>query len=766
MSSAQRILVVASELPPGPGGIGSHAYAVATGLHDLGREALLVGCQHYVDATTREQFNARSPVEIRALPDAPDPVRTAVARACAVQRAITDFRPDVVLASGGRLLWLVVPVARRCGVPMVAVAHGTELGWSGARRVTTRAAFNAADRVIAVSAFTAGLLADMGVRSPAVVVPNGADATRFHPDPALRSSFRERYGLGDRPMVLTVGNMTERKGQYLVVRALPELLRAVPDAVYVMVGQPTNAAELIETARTLEIEGSVKVLGQVDAAEVVAAHAAADVFAMTSTSTSDGDVEGFGIAVVEAALSGVPAVVTRGTGAEEAIVDGQTGLAVDPGSVADALAGLLTDLEMRTSMGAAAEAVARSTGSWAHRVARYADVLDQTASADDRTSRPRIVVVSHTEHWRADDGTIVGFGATTRELDQLASLASELVHVAPLHDGTPPGMALPALAPNVRYVPVRAAGGDGIVAKLAALAVVPHWMWTINREMRRADVAHVRCPAGISMVALVVLLARKRPRDRWVKYAGNWMPPGRDAASYRLQRWWLRRGLARASLTVNGRWPGQPDWVHTFDNPTLTDDELARGREAAAAKQAHEPWRVVFSGRLEQPKGADTAVEAVLELRRRGLDVTLDLIGDGPLRPWVERTINDCGMDGIRLHGWMRRDELEHYLARAHVLLLPTTASEGFPKVIAEAMAFGCVPVTSPISSIGQVLGETGGSVVVQPDESWADAVEVVLNGSWERLQVEGLEHVERFSYSRYLNRVRCLALQNWSRRL
>ena len=764
--TAQRVLVVSSELPPGPGGIGTHAFAVACGLHDMGRDVRLLGCQHYVEPEERDRFARESPVPIDALPDAADPVRTASARARVIHRTLRRFRPDVVVASGGRLLWSVAPIARALRVPMVSVAHGTELGWTGPRAAATRTAFNSSVSVVAVSEFTAGLLRQLGVRTPIDVIPNGADATRFHPDAERAARFRDRHGLGDRPVILTVGNVTERKGQHLVVDALPAVRRVVPDATYVVVGRPTAADQLLERARRLGVESAVRVLGQVEADEVVSAHAAADVFAMTSTTTGDGDVEGYGIAVVEAALSGVPAVVTVGTGAQEAIIDGRSGLAVTPDAVAEALITLLTDAGMRARMGAAAERDARSAGSWPHRVARYAEVLDRAVTPRPGPSdRPRIVVVSHTEHWRSPDGSIVGFGATTRELDQLATLASELVHIAPLHDGPPPGMALPARAPNVRYVPVPPAGGDTNAARVRALAAVPLWMWTIDRELRHADIAHVRCPAGISMAALLVLLVRRRPRDRWVKYAGNWSPPERDAATYRLQRWWLRRGLARASVTVNGRWPDQPGWIHTFDNPTLTDAEIVAGREAALRKSARPPWRVVFSGRLDSSKGADVAVDTVLALRRGGLDVSLDLIGDGPLRTWVEERMAADGDGCLRLHGWLRRDELERYLSDAHVLLLPT-ASEGFPKVVAEAMAFGCVPVTTPVGSLGQTLGETGGSVLVESGGSWAEATSSVLSSRWDGLSRTVVDQVGRFGYRTYLDHVTAMASTDWGREL
>jgi phosphatidylinositol alpha-1,6-mannosyltransferase len=763
-TGASKILVVSSELPPGPGGIGTHAHAVATALAREGRAIELLGCQHYCSNAERAKFNRNSEVRITTLGDGGDPVRTAHRRLTQVIAAVRSFQPDVILASGGRITWLAALASRRTRVPVVAVAHGTELGGPGWQRWLTHRALDGCDRVIAVSNYTAELVRHLGVTAPTlVVVPNGADDGRFEPDPLRRSAFRARHGLGDCPVVLTVGNVTERKGQHLVVEALPTLVESVPDVRYVAVGRPTEAAALQERARRLGVLDHLLLLGQVDADEVTDAHAAADVFAMTSTATDSGDVEGFGVAVLEAALSGVPAVVTTGTGAQEAVVDCETGLVVAQAgtAIAGALESLLTDPARRAAMGAAAERSARASGTWAHCGKQYAAILDEVV----RGARPRIVVVSHTEHYRATDGSIVAFGPTTRELDHLATVASELVHIAPLHDGPAPGTVLPALAPNVRYVPVPLAGGDRPIDRLLALRAVPRWAFTINRELRSADIAHVRCPAGISMVALILLAVRRRPRDRWIKYAGNWAPPTPDALTYRVQRFWLSRGWARGVVTVNGRWPDQPPWIRPFDNPTLTDGEVRAGRSAATAKRPGPPHRVVFAGRLESAKGADVAVETVLELRRRNYDVVIDLIGDGPLRPWVEEQIASAPPGCIQMHGWISREELEGILAEGHIFLLPT-ASEGFPKVIGEAMAFGCVPVTSGVSSMGQVLGETGGAVVVDAGGSWTDAVETVLLRDREQLQETGLANIGRFTFATYLERLRTIARADWGRHL
>lgn len=512
VGTAQRILVVASELPPGPGGIGAHAHAVATELHRQGRTVYLLGCQDYCGSSDRSRFNTSSRVSITELATRSNPLTTALARMRQVARTIDDCQPDVIIASGQRILWLVALANRRRRIPVVAIAHGTDLGGSSWAKRFTRHSLDRSTTVVAVSEFTAGLVDALGVRRPVEVVHNGADGDRFGRDAEAGIDFRRRHGLGAGPIILTVGSVSRRKGQHLVVEALPRLLPSHPDVTYVLVGRPHEAAVIEDLAQRCGVSAQVRVLGQLDDEEVVRAHQSADIFAMTSTLTDSGDVEGYGIAVAEAALAGVPAVVTSGSGVQEAVDEGETGVVVAPevDAVASALLALLVDDERRRSMGAAALKRAEGSGTWASRSVRYGEVLDIAVAG----TKPRIVVVSHTAHYRADDGSTVGFGPTLRELDHLASLASELVHVAPLYPGPPPGMVLPNTASNIRHVPVRPAGGPRKIDRLCALAAVPRWARTINRELRHADVVHVRAPAGIAMVALLVLLVRRNPTDR------------------------------------------------------------------------------------------------------------------------------------------------------------------------------------------------------------------------------------------------------------
>jgi glycosyltransferase involved in cell wall biosynthesis len=373
----------------------------------------------------------------------------------------------------------------------------------------------------------------------------------------------------------------------------------------------------------------------------------------------------------------------------------------------------------------------------------------------------RLLIVSHTAHYERD-GAIVGWGPTVREIGHLSRLFDEVVHVAPLHDGPAPASSLPYAGDRVRLRAVSSAGGPGIRSKLGILASIPEYVAAISAECRRADAVHVRCPANIALVACVLLALRRRPRPRWLKYAGNWRPAGPEAWSYTLQRWWLGRGLSGGLVTVNGHWPGQRPHVRSFLNPCLTAAEIVAAGAAAHTKRLDSPIHLLFVGALNRPKGVGRALEILSRLRRAGLDATLDLVGDGPDRPAFEHKAEELGVAGAAtFRGWLPRTDLGPVYERAHILLHPSSSSEGWPKVLSEAMAYGVVPVAGAVSSIPEVLHATGAGMAVPPDDldGFAAAIgDLAANPErWLRASRAGSESAAAFTYDAYLEAVQKL---------
>jgi phosphatidylinositol alpha-1,6-mannosyltransferase len=291
------------------------------------------------------------------------------------------WRPDALIASGERSVWLAAGLARQFQFPWVAVGHGTEFSDVAAwERRLTRWSFQQATAVVSVSQYTQQRMLAIGICPRMMrVIPNGADPARFQVLPSAEvPAFRESLGLNGCRLLLTVGSVTERKGQSVVIRALPHILAKAPNTHYLMAGMPSKEHEFTLLARKLGVADHVHFLGRVDARDVVRYLNCCDLFVMTSRHTKDGDFEGYGIAVVEAALCGLPAVVSANSGLMEAIADGETGLLVpedDEIGTAEAVLLLLRDDAARCRMGEAARRRALREQTWEHRVTEYDRLL-------------------------------------------------------------------------------------------------------------------------------------------------------------------------------------------------------------------------------------------------------------------------------------------------------------------------------------------------------------------------------------------------------
>jgi radical SAM protein with 4Fe4S-binding SPASM domain len=271
--------------------------------------------------------------------------------------------PDVIhLCNAGLGPW--VPALRAAFPAAVTInVHGNDLlapwvrhgGDPAAYRAAQIAGLRAADAVIAVSAFSGAIAQASGVRrSRIAVVENGIDCARFsagRPDESLAA----RLGIQpDDEVVLTVSRLVGRKGHTTALRALALLLRDRPKALYLYTGKnPVLAAELDALARELGVHDRVRAAGVVTDEELSSLYRLASVFTLLSDE-SPNDVEGFGVALLEAAASGLPVVGTRTGGIPEALADGSTGLLVAPGDArgaADAITALLADPVRARAMG-------------------------------------------------------------------------------------------------------------------------------------------------------------------------------------------------------------------------------------------------------------------------------------------------------------------------------------------------------------------------------------------------------------------------------
>lgn len=302
------------------------------------------------------------------------------------------------------------------------------------------------------------------------------------------------------------------------------------------------------------------------------------------------------------------------------------------------------------------------------------------------------------------NGRVYAFGPVVRELDVFHELFRSIEWIGfdrpDLHDD-------PVLLPVPDYVQcflLKRSGGHSILSKLGVLFQTPAMAWRILKSLKGNQVIHTRAPSSPAFIAafLSILFWKK---IWWHKYAGNWgevNPP----FFYGLQRQWLTKA-AWSKVTINGRWPGQPAHCLSFENPCLDEEERRKGSQSLRQKDYTGVLNICFAGHLSAAKGADILLEALMRYKGQRINA-LHLMGDGPLRPYWEEKKTQFSFEVV-LHGQVNRAQVGKIMSECHVIMLPSQ-SEGFPKVIAEGANYGCVPVVSDISSIGQYIrhGENG----------------------------------------------------------
>ncbi|KAA8962658.1 glycosyltransferase family 4 protein [Mycobacterium sp.] len=373
-----RVLLVTNDFPPRRGGIQSYLGELVERLAGSGHHELTVYAPHWKGA---DAFDARAGYRVVRHPGTlmlPEPAVDARMRALIAEEAV-----DTVWFGAAAPLGLLAARARRVGAArVVASTHGHEVGWSmvpGARSALRRIG-SLVDVVTFVSRYTRARIASAFGPSAALEhLPPGVDTDRFRPDPASRTELRARYRLGRRPTVLCLSRLVPRKGQDMLIRALPEIRRRVDGAALVVAGGGPYLDTLRRLARRHGVAEHVTFTGAVPAAELPAYHALADVFAMPCRTRGAGlDVEGLGIVFLEASATGVPVVAGYSGGAPETVQHNRTGLLVDGRSVAqiaDAVTELLADPDRAAAMGAAGREWVSRQWRWETLAARLAGLL-------------------------------------------------------------------------------------------------------------------------------------------------------------------------------------------------------------------------------------------------------------------------------------------------------------------------------------------------------------------------------------------------------
>lgn len=242
----------------------------------------------------------------------------------------------------------------------------------------------------------------------------------------------------------------------------------------------------------------------------------------------------------------------------------------------------------------------------------------------------------------------------------------------------------------------------------------------------KADAIHIRCPGNIGLLGCFVQLFFPF-KTKTAKYAGNWDPKSNQPFSYKLQKWILSNTFLTKKMTVlvYGEWKKQSKNIKPFFTATYTEND----KEAIKIRNFESEIIFLFVGTLSQGKRPLYAIQLIEKLNAINNKCILHIYGDGALNFEIKKYVIDRHLENcVFFFGNKDKANIKEAYQKSHFLLLPSV-SEGWPKVIAEAMFWGCLPISTPVSCVSNMLDSGNRGVILSIDlDKDCDSILNLLN--------------------------------------
>jgi glycosyltransferase involved in cell wall biosynthesis len=347
------------------------------------------------------------------------------------------------------------------------------------------------------------------------------------------------------------------------------------------------------------------------------------------------------------------------------------------------------------------------------------------------------------------------FNAVAKELDFISELFESITIILSDYSNDDVDRSLILLDSKVKVIALPKIGGNTLVSKIKTVMILPLYGFQIIKNIFLNESVHLRGPNTVTLLTMFILPFFQF-KNVWFKYATNWNN-AMSSANYKFQKWILTNVLVKSNVTINGFWANLPPHVFPFENPCLTELQVFDGEQTIKSKQFDTPFDLVFIGRIDSAKGVDILIDFIGKINNNAIGF-FHVIGEGVLKSEFKKVLNAQGISN-KFYGNLSQVELFDILKKSHCILLPSK-SEGFPKVLAEAMNFGCIPIASNVGSISHYI-QNGFSGIIMKDIS-----ERGLNEAWLHflnlkseiklgMTQNGFEVSQKFTFEKYLHNLK-----------
>jgi glycosyltransferase involved in cell wall biosynthesis len=307
-----------------------------------------------------------------------------------------------------------------------------------------------------------------------------------------------------------------------------------------------------------------------------------------------------------------------------------------------------------------------------------------------------IVIITHVPHILRQN-QYFAYGPYVREMNIWIGQAAKVIIVAPMSEVEITDLENHYEHQNIEFVKIDSFDILSAKSALSAIFKIPKIGWSVFDAMSKANHIHLRCPGNIGLIgAFVQMLFPKKAKT--AKYAGNWDPKAKQPWTYELQKWILGNTFLSRNMQVlvYGKWEGRSKNIKSFFTASYRESD----KQQIIATQLEGQIHFVFVGTLVKGKNPLYAIQLVEGLWHKGHNVVLSLYGEGSEREKLEYYIEENNLEQIiSLKGNKTQEVVKSAYQKSHFVLLPSE-SEGWPKVIAEGMFWGCVPLATAVSCV------------------------------------------------------------------
>ncbi len=331
-------------------------------------------------------------------------------------------------------------------------------------------------------------------------------------------------------------------------------------------------------------------------------------------------------------------------------------------------------------------------------------------------------IITHSLH-KIKDKQIFAYEPYVREMNLWAKYVDEIIIISPTSRDEISSIETAYIHPNIKIIKIPSFDITSLKGILKSLLVIPNICLKLYKVMKQVDHVHLRCPGNIGLLGCFVQVLFPS-KNKTVKYAGNWDPNSRQPLSYKIQK----RIISNTFLTRNckvlvyGKWDNQSKNIIPFFTASYSKNEI----EEIGYKTLNDSINLLFVGTFSLGKQPLLAVKSAEQLLQKGYDVQLNMYGDGVEFSMIKQYIVENKLSNhISLHGNQPKINIKKAFIESHFLVF-ISKSEGWPKVVAEAMFWSCLAISTKVSCVPFMLnnGDRGGLLNGNSKEEVVEVIE------------------------------------------